>query len=296
MKKATFFILILGLFAQFKSHAHTTPFFTPPPEEKSGRSPYLSDNFGKWKLKNLENSFKKITERVYMAETEVTNQQYNYYLSALLEQKDFTTLMIVKSEKVDWRGLLPDNLKNLDDKTLFRNGLPDAGVCPAQNMSYEAAVSYCTWLTNFYNNEDPEKRKWKKVVFRLPTETEWTIASRGKFDKSYSYPWAFNTPQNPKGCFLSNYNCAYEDCKDCKISDKISKDGALFTAKADSYFPNDFGLYGMIGNVAEMISPRGIAKGGSWEDIPALCTIQSQKKYTNPSPAIGFRILMEIVE
>jgi formylglycine-generating enzyme required for sulfatase activity len=293
MKKTRLFLcLMMGLIAQFNTSANAlaTPIYN------LGTPQYFNDNFGKWKLKNLENSFKKINERIYMAETEVTNQQYNYYLSYLLEQKDFTTLMVVKSEKVNWRSLLPDNLKNLADKALYPYGNPDGAAYPAQNMSYEAAVSYCKWLTDFYNNEDPEKRKWKKITFRLPTEEEWMTAVRGNMDKTFKYPWKFNTPQNPKGCFLSNYNCANEDCKDCKISDKITKDGALFTAKADSYFPNDFGLYGMIGNVAEMTATQGLAKGGSWEDIPAECTIQSQKKYTNPSPAIGFRILMEIVE
>ncbi len=280
-----FFILIsanLNAFSEINSK------FTPPQ--------YWSNNFGKWQLKNLENSFKKVSNRLFMAETEVTNQQYNYYLTALLEQKDFTTLMIVKSEKVDWHKLIPDNYRNLDDKTLFPFGFPDNPKNPAQNMSFEAAVSYCNWLTNFYNNEPIDKRKWKKVIFRLPTEEEWTTAALGGFEKSYKYPWRFNTPQNPKGCFLSNFNCTDEDCPNCKVFDKITKDGALFTAQADSYFPNDFGLYGIIGNVAEMTATKGLAKGGSWEDIPSECTIQSQKKYTNPSPAIGFRILMEILE
>jgi formylglycine-generating enzyme required for sulfatase activity len=293
MKNKGLFICLFWVFlTQFNASAKaiSTPIYL------GGTPQYWSDNFGKWKLKNLENTFKKVTSRIFMAETEVTNQQYNYYLSALLEQKDFTTLMVAKSEKVDWRGLMPEKLKNLDDKVLFPYGKPDGAAYPAQNMSYEAAVSYCNWLTNFYNNEDPEKRKWKKVVFRLPTEEEWMTAARAGMEKAFKYPWKYNTPQNPKGCFLSNFNCTNEDCKDCKYSDKITKDGALFTAQADAYFPNDFGLYGMIGNVAEMTATKGIAKGGSWEDFPADCTIQSQKNYSNPSPAVGFRILMEIIE
>jgi formylglycine-generating enzyme required for sulfatase activity len=262
--------------------------FTPPQ--------YWGDIFGKWQLKNLENSFKKITGRIYVAETEVTNQQYGYYLAYLLEQKDFNTLMTVKADKTDWRKLLPEAYKKLDDKTLFPHGFPDKPTYPAQNMTYEGAVSYCNWLTNFYNNEPLDKRKWKKVLFRLPTEEEWMTAARAGVDKSFMYPWKFNSPRNPKGCFLSNFNCVNEDCKDCKVFDKITKDGALFTTQADAYFPNDFGLYGMIGNVAEMTATQGLAKGGSWEDIPSDCTIQSQKKYTGQSPAVGFRILMEIVE
>lgn len=278
--------LALFLLCQLSSHAHYS----------LNNVDVLDEIYKKWLLKNLENSFMKVTDKLYMSDTEVTIQQYNYYLSDLLEQKDFETLMLVKAEKTNWRALLPEIYKNLDDKMLFPHGYPDGLKYPAQNMPYEGAVGFCKWLTDFYNNEPLEKRKWKKVIFRLPTEEEWTIAARGSFDKTYQYPWRFNKPQNPKGCFLSNFNCINEDCPDCKVFDKINKDGAMFTAQADSYFPNDFGLYCVIGNVAEMVAERGIAKGGSWEDTPTQCTLQSQKKYTTPSPAIGFRVLMEIVE
>ena len=52
----------------------------------------------------------------------------------------------------------------------------------------------------------------------------------------------------------------------------------------------------MSGNDAEMLDKEGIAKGGSWEDLPSQCTIKSVKKYDAPSPAVGFRIVMEVVE
>ena len=267
-----------------------------------GTSPELflsflsKDNAGKWQLKNLENSFVKVTDRLYMAETEVTNQQYNYYLNDLLERKDFTTLMVVKAEKTEWRQLIPEKYRNLGDKVYFPYRFPDDKDYPAQNMTHEGAVKFCEWLTHFYNNDNVDKRKWKKVVFRLPTEDEWMAAARGKNGTAVKYPWGHDKPQNAKGCFLSNFNSFEVDCPTCKVFDDVTKDGGFFTVKADAYFPNDYGLYGMVGNVAEMIATSGVAKGGSWEDIPSECTIQSQKKYTNPSPAIGFRVLMEIIE
>jgi formylglycine-generating enzyme required for sulfatase activity len=283
------FISVL-LLAQLSANAH--PLLTPV-------FPFVfKENVQKWLLKNIENSFVKVTDNLYMGDTEVTIQQYNYFLTDLLEKKDFNTLMVVKAEKTDWRSLLPENAKTLDDKTIFPNGNPDNPKFPAQNMSYEGAVEFCKWMTDFYNKEDIEKRKWKKVVFRLPTEEEWMTAARGKKDKNVKYPWGTDKPTTVKGCFLSNFNSRDEHCETCplypKVFDKLSKDGALFTTQADAYFPNDIGIYGIIGNVAEMTATRGIAKGGSWEDVPADCTIQSQKKYTNPSPAIGFRVLMEI--
>ncbi|MFZ4542811.1 MAG: SUMF1/EgtB/PvdO family nonheme iron enzyme [Saprospiraceae bacterium] len=247
-----------------------------------------------WEVKKIENTFKRVKERLYFAETEITNQQYNYFLIALLQEKNFELLNQVKAEKTAWKSLLPEKYKTLDDKILFKHGHPDGDFMPAQNMTYESAIEFCKWLTNTYNQEDPAKRKWKKVIFRLPTESEWEFAAlAGK--KQVNYPWGGPDYRNLKGCFLSNFNSLDEPCKTC-TSELDSKDGGFFTVQGNTYFPNEFGLYGMSGNVAEMVQTKGIAKGGSWEDLPVDCTIQSQKKYSAPSPAIGFRILMEIIE
>ena len=38
------------------------------------------------------------------------------------------------------------------------------------------------------------------------------------------------------------------------------------TAPVNSYTKNYFGLYNLIGNVAEMTSEKGICKGGTWNN------------------------------
>ncbi len=75
-----------------------------------------------------------------------------------------------------------------------------------------------------------------------------------------------------------------------------SNDGGFFPVKTDSYFPNDFGLYAISGNVAEMIDQPGKAKGGSWQDEPYYGQVTVVKEYTLPSPAVGFRVFMEVIE
>jgi formylglycine-generating enzyme required for sulfatase activity len=68
------------------------------------------------------------------------------------------------------------------------------------------------------------------------------------------------------------------------------------TAPVRCYFPNDMGFYDVVGNVAEMISERGKACGGSWNDPPDKSTIRSIKEYDGPDETVGFRVFMEVIE
>ena len=67
-------------------------------------------------------------------------------------------------------------------------------------------------------------------------------------------------------------------------------------ARTATYFPNNIGLYDVIGNVAEMIDDKGKACGGSWDDLPLESTIHSVKSYSDSDATIGFRVFMEVVE
>ena len=63
---------------------------------------------------------------------------------------------------------------------------------------------------------------------------------------------------------------------------------------ADAYFPNDYGLYGLSGNVAEM-SAEGEILGGSFRTSSEFCKIVSEKAYpfdgTQPQIDVGFRLV-----
>ncbi len=274
--------------------------------------------------KSLEKTMKKVSDKLYAAETELTNGQYETFLTDLLKNKEFDQLSTCKTAKTDWISLLPQELQNLPAKQIFKHGHPDDPELPVQNISYEAAQRYCAWVTQVYN-ASPEKKKFKKVIFRLPTEAEWMTAARcGR--KDATYPWGGYSVQTSKGCYLGNYNTT-EPCGDCpdqtlpafaatsndisppkKDSKPVGKadlatmalgslyDGGFFAVPVTSYIPNDFGLYSMSGNVAEMIAEPGKTKGGSWQDIPYYGQISIVKTYSDPSPAIGFRVFMEVIE
>lgn len=275
-------------------------------------------------VKALEKNMKKISSRLFAAEAELTNSQYEAFLTDLLKNKDFEQLSLCKTTKTDWVSLLPESLRNLTPKQIFRHGHPDDPELPVQNISHESAQRYCAWVTQVYN-ASPEKRKFKKVLFRLPTEAEWMLAARGGLkDSPYPWPGGYYV-QNSKGCYLGNYNTT-RPCGDCpdqgiplvasventpsvpverntKENGKFAEmalgslyDGGFFAVPVTSYFPNKFGLYATSGNIAEMISEPGKAKGGSWQDIPYYGQIQTVKTYEGTSPAVGFRVFMEVIE
>jgi formylglycine-generating enzyme required for sulfatase activity len=70
----------------------------------------------------------------------------------------------------------------------FYHSHPSYDNFPVVTVTYESAVNYCKWLTGI-NNSDP-KRKFKKVIFRLPSEEEWVYAATaGKIDRFYFLGW-----------------------------------------------------------------------------------------------------------
>lgn len=204
---------------------------------------------------------------------------------------------------------------------------------PAVNVSFEGAQEYCKWLTDQYNSYTGRK-KFRKVQFRLPTLKEWQIAALGddKFqtweleenrvdvlvsDDSLEmtprkgtrrsirvgndvlYPWYGSyyyrrSPQNHKGCFLANFRIDFTETP-CPAN-LPAYDGWSMMARTTSYFPNNIGLYDVIGNVSEMVAEKGKACGGSWDELPSKSTIHSVKEYTRPDATIGFRVFMEVVE
>lgn len=243
--------------------------------------------------KMLEKGMKSIGNQLYAAETETTNAQYERFLQDLLKNRDFDQLEKCKTTPTDWRALLPDSLKHLPDAIIFPHGHPDLPEMPVQNISHEAAERYCTWMTTVYNTST-ERKKFKKVLFRLPTEPEWIQAARGGLNEII-YPWGGYYIRNSKGCYLLNMKVA-EPCTKCPEKSGPDMDGGFFPVMAESYFPNNYGLYNMSGNVSEMIQETGKCKGGSWNDIPYYGQLKTVHECTTPSPETGFRVFMVVIE
>lgn len=190
---------------------------------------------------------------------------------------------------------------------------------PVVGVSWVQANAFCDWRTQLWRAARTEKKQFFEGEFQLPTEMEWEWAARGGRDLS-PYPWGGPYVINQKGCYLANFKPGRGD---------YSADGGLYTVKAKAYWPNDYGLYNMSGNVAEWtatpyvtnsyndnlysdlnpdvvqrISENDanwqklvVVKGGSWRDTKQFLNISNRdREFADTSKAhIGFRTMIRYI-
>jgi len=193
---------------------------------------------------------------------------------------------------------------------------PAFGNYPVVGVNWNQASAFCVWRTQYLNAYLEGKHMATESDFRLPTEAEWEYAARGGRSQSM-YPWGNYYLRNKKGCLLANFKPGRGN---------YPEDGGFYTVRADAFWPNDFGLYCMAGNVAEWTSSfyyegsynfqhdmnpdirwnakdsdpprmkRKVIRGGSWKDV-GLYLQTSARTYEYQDTAksyIGFRCVIDL--
>ncbi|MDQ2769265.1 MAG: formylglycine-generating enzyme family protein [Bacteroidota bacterium] len=187
---------------------------------------------------------------------------------------------------------------------------------PVVGISYEQAVRYCQWRTDAVNWKLKQGRRFagESVEYRLPTEAEWEEAAQVRS----GLPYGTGCTQLP--VHIAEGPAAYlqKRAKSATPVGQIKQDIADYNkqhpvrswinyAQAEPYFlrlatpgyvyqgpANDFGLFQMLGNVAEMVEERGVTKGGSYRDDLESCRIKARGHYTRPAATIGFRCVCTV--
>ena len=193
---------------------------------------------------------------------------------------------------------------------------PAYGNYPVVGVNWKMANAFCQWRTHYLNSWLDSKKRVQESDFRLPTEAQWEYAARGGRSQSM-FPWGNHYLRNKKGCLLANFKPGRGN---------YPEDGGFYTVRADAYWPNDYGLYCMAGNVAEWTSSiyyegsytfqhdmnpdvrwnaketdpprmkRKVIRGGSWKDVGYyLQTGTRTYEYQDSTKSyIGFRSVIDL--
>ena len=180
---------------------------------------------------------------------------------------------------------------------------------PVVGVSWEQATAFAHWRTMYKNNYEKQSKNGNRVPsFRLPSEAEWEYAARGGLE-SATYPWGGPYTMDSEGCFLANFKPNRGD---------YAADEALYTVEAKSFWPNDYGLYNMAGNVSEWTSSsydkgayefdsglnpnikddnnlRKVIRGGSWKDTAYFLRVSTRDyEYKKEKRSyLGFRTVQD---
>ena len=260
-------------------------------------------------LKNLEKFDKKVyayiptgtfdyqgkqvsVQSFYMQKTEISNLEYRTFLFDLLIQGRKDEFLKARPDYKQW-SILAKQENSPYEQHYFSH--PAYDNYPVVNISREAAEMYCVWLTKEMINTVEDKKKSQYNDVRIPVREEWVMAASSGGTK-YPYPWGEQPDRLIKDAQVyANY--AQEKNTINEIANKSD-----VTTSVTAYLPNDYGLFNMSGNAAEMVyddlqtKSSGTA-GGGWKNNIDEIKILAPDNFSGiilPNVCIGFRIVMTV--
>jgi hypothetical protein len=211
----------------------------------------------------------------FLLETEVTNLAFAQYLAATGNSKDDQiTLTRMQQAMKRASAATEEPVYWIRNRSLLwpGNGPPSGnGDYPVALLDVHQAAAFCEWLTGRYA---------KLGVFRLPTVAEWLVAAYGD---GRNYPWGDAWDGDRACCSAEARRTAPEPVR----------------ARPAGRTPE--GIYGMWGNVSELVMPPDGAGahslGGSFADVQFTMRQQQWGHWQNPGSRaedVGFRVLLNV--
>ena len=231
----------------------------------------------------LVDSNSQPVEEFLISKTEIPNSLYRaFYLEVMLSSNAAIAAPIVSPDTGAWECKA---MRQYYFNHMVYESYPVSGV------SQEAALLFCAWLTTKYGY-----LFGNDYYFDLPTRAEWIKAANGRGTGPYA--WGGPFLRNSQGDYLCNFkvigeqrissnNKAYIIMAHKEV-EAFSEYGLIFTPVL-AYYPNDYGLYNMNGNVAEWVKEPGIAVGGSYRNTGYDVRNQSFKVVEGKAIDVGFR-------
>jgi len=270
------------------------PSFVPKPKPK------LPDEFVKVPAGTVRAERNDSTEQLtiqefYISKFEVTNLQYRTFYEEIAPGLPEAEKLSLPVDEGGWSRI--EQAASPLTEIYFTH--PTYNNYPVVNITYTAAVKYCEWLQRKIAADNPAF----SVEVKIPDRNQWMYAASGGRTQAM-YPWGNFYLRNKQGEFLCNFRRVGDqaivrnrETGKPEINEAVVDASlGLFTATVKSFYPNDFGLYNMCGNVAEMISQSNICVGGSWNDYGGDVHIRSKAFYGRSAATVGFRPIIIVKE
>jgi formylglycine-generating enzyme required for sulfatase activity len=167
--------------------------------------------------------------------------------------------------------------RNCDDclkhfgKRLFRENRYCAMLnFPITGITYDQAVKFCEWRSKVDEGD--------KYYYRLPSPEEWKAIAMLGLTKQEQKNRLMDSLYNSYPRYNYKLKC---NCDNDSIHGKLQSFGG---------FPPDKNrAFDLFGNVSEMTSEKGIAKGGNFNLYARQCNVDSIQIYSKPEKWLGFR-------
>jgi uncharacterized protein (TIGR02145 family) len=169
--------------------------------------------------------------------------------------------------------------KNCDECLHFGERLRKwRGFCPmldfpVTGLTFEQVTRFCEWRTKVQGDN--------KFTFRLPSPTEWKVLALNGLSEAEQEKGLRDSINNKK-CSYYNFQLVC-NCGNENYQGKLNALGM--------YEPEKNGVFDLFGNVSEMTSVKGIAKGGNFTLHANQCHVDSMQKYVKPEIWLGFRCI-----
>ncbi len=243
-----------------------------------------------------------LRDSLFIGQYEVSNSEWRKFLNNKdLKNQDSFMRRLLLPDTLVWRKVL--NFGEPYNLYYFRH--PAYNEYPVVGITKLQAAIYCEWKTYTENQKlFIAEKKWGEVDpdtitnfpihfnYRLPTKKEWEYAASAGLNID-SFPYGYEQIRTEK----RNHSTAKFNSTDPMMmmshSDSITFHSFSFPSAPDDYPPNGYGIYNIIGNVAEMVDETNIVKGGSHYQITDECQIKNDIVFKEPESWIGFRYIAE---
>jgi len=268
----------------------------------------------------------KVNDTLFMDETEVQNaiwQNYLFYLKRDSIELDHDPYTMALPDTSVWINEIGEQFGQQFAKYYHQS--PETENHPVVGVTYEQALAFCKWrsamdtqLFNYqYKLNDEEltdyRSVWVEFHYRLPSEEEWEMAcvsnnyskagyygfsnTYGEFPRTKNIKNAIDTNVRSRSLNkdIQNFYSLYPHLLLSNVKPEITpyfiqkRKIPRFTEDVYYYPPNELGLYGMTGNVAEMVQGKGKTKGGCWADPLSRCKYNLTGYFNKASTKVGFR-------